>query len=801
MITIYKKLSIILSLILAVVLLPQPVSAAETAAWDGSVAESFAGGTGTETDPYLIETPEQLAYLASLINQATSTRDPYRHAFYRLNADLDLNGTEWTPIGTGSAPKNFCGKFIGNGHTISNLKVNGEKYAGLFGNLADAIICDMTIENANVTSSSSGYAGALAASTGNSTLICNVHLRNSSVKAKYSGGILGEDGAGSSYRTTVKRSTVTNSEISTFTSGVAGGIVGSRISSGGSAVIEGCYTIGGSVTASNGTAGGIAGGTGSTTTISNSGPIYVSDCFNTANVTSSGMTGTQSLGAGGILGYNSNAYTTVDRCFNRGTVTIAQGSTQAPRYASGIIGYNIGASVSECFNAGMLQLSGSSSNKSATVLTTIDGYGNKAVYSYYLASSMPASLKNVTVKKTGTALNSEEELISQINACVQNHEIWTIRENDYPTLKRCCENETHSCSCGCYCGYHESEHHHVDEDGDGKCDECGKCLHHHDEDGYCTEENCTHGDDCCPKRGSEEDKKHNMPGMEKTADKETAAPGDTVTFTLTSNVPDYLYKYIDLSTGTIAPYEICFHDKMDASLIYQSDLRIMVGGTELANDLYSVEENCSDGCSFHVLMNLTDIYSAGGYFTYADLIHSPAITLTYSAKVKDGTVHGILTNTAHVDYEGKSSSDAVTKTNVYGIQIDKVETGTDARLKGAEFALYSDEDCTQFVASLVSDENGIAVAGGLKEGTYYLKETKAPSGYVRQTGSVRIELKDLQASENLYSYEFRNSRIPSAGGAGVMIFTVGGVLLIGAAFLLLFLSRRKKDDEEEADEA
>lgn len=61
----------------------------------------------------------------------------------------------------------------------------------------------------------------------------------------------------------------------------------------------------------------------------------------------------------------------------------------------------------------------------------------------------------------------------------------------------------------------------------------------------------------------------------------------------------------------------------------------------------------------------------------------------------------------------------ITKTNEHG----KV-------LKGAEFTLYSDKECTKVVDTQVSDENGILSFKGLKvETTYYFKETKAPKGY------------------------------------------------------------------------
>ena len=61
----------------------------------------------------------------------------------------------------------------------------------------------------------------------------------------------------------------------------------------------------------------------------------------------------------------------------------------------------------------------------------------------------------------------------------------------------------------------------------------------------------------------------------------------------------------------------------------------------------------------------------------------------------------------------------ITKTNEHG----KV-------LKGAEFTLYSDKDCTKVVDTQVSDENGVLSFKDLKvETTYYFKETKAPKGY------------------------------------------------------------------------
>ena len=69
------------------------------------------------------------------------------------------------------------------------------------------------------------------------------------------------------------------------------------------------------------------------------------------------------------------------------------------------------------------------------------------------------------------------------------------------------------------------------------------------------------------------------------------------------------------------------------------------------------------------------------------------------------------------------------KVNPFNLKITKTnEHGK--LLKGVEFTLYSDKDCTKVVDTQVSDENGVLSFKDLKvETTYYFKETKAPKGY------------------------------------------------------------------------
>lgn len=106
-----------------------------TDVWDGKIAGKFAGGTGTESDPYQISNGAQLAYLAQQVNAGTN----YSGEYFKLTSDIRLNaddvptgGNEWTPIG--NSDNSFNGIFDGAGHTISGLYVpDTTGCPGLFG--------------------------------------------------------------------------------------------------------------------------------------------------------------------------------------------------------------------------------------------------------------------------------------------------------------------------------------------------------------------------------------------------------------------------------------------------------------------------------------------------------------------------------------------------------------------------------------------------------------------------------------------------------------------------------------------
>lgn len=59
-------------------------------------------------------------------------------------------------------------------------------------------------------------------------------------------------------------------------------------------------------------------------------------------------------------------------------------------------------------------------------------------------------------------------------------------------------------------------------------------------------------------------------------------------------------------------------------------------------------------------------------------------------------------------------------------------------LQGAEFTLYSDEECTNVVETAVSDIGGYVSFNSKSAGTYYMKETKAPANYLQNDTIYKI---------------------------------------------------------------
>ena len=164
-------------------------------------------GSGSQSDPYLIDTPEKLNLLAERVNAGTQ----YIDKFFKVTADITYTAPQspatsnYTPIGTGvneTSGKAFKGNLDGCGHTISGIvaHVTGNNCAGIFGNINyGSKVKNLTVTNSTFTSerNAGAIAGIMSHTIYGNTSIINCHVGSdvtvSTTHPDYAaGGVLGE---------------------------------------------------------------------------------------------------------------------------------------------------------------------------------------------------------------------------------------------------------------------------------------------------------------------------------------------------------------------------------------------------------------------------------------------------------------------------------------------------------------------------------------------------------------------------------------------------------------------------------
>jgi hypothetical protein len=322
--------------IMMVLVLTGAMAVAQTSVWHGGRA-IWTRGAGTEGNPILIESADNLAYLAYVVNKGYDTKDLY----FKLTTDVDLNGSEdlqWVPIGLGDRwfsedgcergrpsgvgffpHTSFLGHFDGGEHSISNIYIdNSERqygdYAGLFG-CAEGIregeeIYPAVIENVFVTS---GYlkgvnCGGIVGNANRATLVSRC-WNGATIE-----GIVGE-----------------------MITCCLGGIVGQNAYQ-----VKNCYNVG---DVSGYYAGGIVG-------FGNSGTVEIEECYNEGNII-----GTY---AGGIFGFSRQTKVVINNCYNLGNIDAdgsALSSSPAGPTAAGIASFiwrGRDGSITNCYNVGAI---------------------------------------------------------------------------------------------------------------------------------------------------------------------------------------------------------------------------------------------------------------------------------------------------------------------------------------------------------------------------------------------------------------------------------------------------------------
>mgnify|MGYP002558078156 FL=1 len=245
--------------------------------WDGTTVSTALEGEGTETNPYVLSSGANLAYLANSVNGG----EAYSGKYFVLAKNINLNFKAWTPIGKATTTP-FSGIINGNNNVISGINVEGDNYLGMFGVLYGATIKNLTVDGTVV---------------GNKDTV---------------GILAGQIQSGTTIETIIIRGRVTSKSSANTATGGVGGIAGNTVAKGDGAInIKDCINyaeINAPFTGSN-MAGGIVGAT-------NSQLIVIENCKNYGTINATGTF------AGGIVGLFRvcKVDTKVTGCYNFGDI-------------------------------------------------------------------------------------------------------------------------------------------------------------------------------------------------------------------------------------------------------------------------------------------------------------------------------------------------------------------------------------------------------------------------------------------------------------------------------------------------
>ena len=324
--------------------------------------------------------------------------------------------------------------------------------------------------------------------------------------------------------------------------------------------------------------------------------------------------------------------------------------------------------------------------------------------------------------------------------------------------------------------------------------------------------------------------------------------GDTVTYTLTSKVPDM--------TGYDS-YVFNFKDTLSAGLTFKEITSVTVGETTItkvdagqeANDTYTLTQ---DGQNITITMNnflASNANKAG-----------QEIKVTYTATLNKNAVTGFDANknSATIEYSNKpgttdkgESEPSIVDVHTFNSTIFKyyLKGETQTGLANAEFELYkangevagekvnikkvtdgeyrvaTPEEATAegFKSDvIVSGNNGKVLVKGLEAGTYYLKETKAPEGYNKLLSDIKVEIKanydpktgkltsysvdytyngttttgteikDTITSPEVAVENKTGAQLPSTGARTALLLTLAGVVLFAFMAASSIYSKRRE---------
>ena len=310
----------------------------------------------------------------------------------------------------------------------------------------------------------------------------------------------------------------------------------------------------------------------------------------------------------------------------------------------------------------------------------------------------------------------------------------------------------------------------------------------------------------------------NESGTDSTpGDHASAQVGDTLTFTLTSTIPD-MTEYTS--------YDFIFHDTLSTGLTFQKgSVEVWVNGSKLDNaenaDFTVTEPAGEDGGELTVTMNDFKTRQQANAGKEIKVVYK--VTLNKNAVT--GNVTDATTNDAHLEYSNDPSTGGTGHTNhdkvyVYDFEFTLNKTDGTNPLKDAHFTLkdsatpatainlvlvqagdakdpaiyrVAEEGESNTTTDVVTPASGKIIFRGLEAGTYKLTETAAPEGYNKVTEDITVTISatyntdgtleswTVNTDGTTHAVEVVNhagALLPSTGGMGTVVFTVVGVAIV-----------------------
>lgn len=337
--------------------------------------------------------------------------------------------------------------------------------------------------------------------------------------------------------------------------------------------------------------------------------------------------------------------------------------------------------------------------------------------------------------------------------------------------------------------------------------------------------------------------KSNYPTVVKKVNDKTADDvniGDTVTYTLTSKVPDM--------TGYTS-YVFNFKDTLSAGLTFKEITSVTVGAGE---NVQNVTEGTGDNTYRLEQIGQNITITMNNFLASNANKVGQEIKVTYTVTLNKDAVTGFDANknSATVEYSNKPGTDnkgesepSIVDVHTFNFTIFKyyLKGADKTGLANAEFELYkaneagnaADENAKINIVKvkdgeyrqatpeeaaaegfksdvIVSGSNGKVLVKGLDAGTYYLRETKAPEGYNKLLSDITVVIKadyDVKTGKlTSYSVDYTyngkttngvaitnktdspevavenktGAQLPSTGSKGALMVTLAGIVLFGA---------------------